>query len=181
MLACCGCSAVTLRHTHNFSEEPEPTVNYYPPFVSRPMPRWSAKLKNYKLYLLMKEVYSALYANCRRLATMGARTAVDMVLLDKVGDLGSFAEKLQKLEQAGFVSRHSREFLAAALDTGHAAAHRGHEPTEEQLNHVMDIIENVLQSVYVLQDSAAELRKTTPPRATKLQQANQTGQAAPLK
>jgi len=164
MVQCCGCETVSLRHTHNFSEEPEPDVRYYPPAVSRPMPPWRSKLKNYKLRSLLEEVYSALGTDCKCLATMGARTVVDMVLTDKVGEAGTFAQKLEKLEQAGFVSRQSREFLNAALDAGNAAAHRGFQPNEDQLNHVMDIVENVLQAVYVLQEAATELRKTTPPR-----------------
>jgi hypothetical protein len=112
----------------------------------------------------MDEIYTALAADSRRLATMGARTIIDMVLVDKVGDIGTFGKKLEELEKSGFIARQGREYLAAALDTGNAAAHRGHKPTAEQLNHVMDIVEHVLQSVYVLEDAAAELRKTTPPK-----------------
>jgi hypothetical protein len=167
MLECCGCETVTLRHTNVFSEDPEPNVKYYPPSVSRRMPLWRKKLDDYKLRAVVGEVYSALGTDCRRLAMMGARTVVDMVLTDKVGDVGSFTKKLEKLEQVGFVSRQSREFLAAALDAGNAAAHRGFQPSKEQLNHVMDIVENVLQAVYVLQGAAAELRKTTPRRRLK--------------
>jgi len=98
---------------------------------------------------------------------MGARAVVDMVILNKIGDAGSFQHKLQEMQERGFVARQSREFLAAALEAGSAAAHRGFEPKEEELAHVMDIVENLLQAVYVLQDAAAELRKATPPRRRK--------------
>jgi hypothetical protein len=158
MLECCGCEVVCLRHTHVWSEDPEPDVTYYPPPVSRAMPQWRYKLPA-KLRSLVDEIYTALHADSRRLALMGARTAVDIVLLEKVGDKGSFAQKLAALEKQGFVGQRSRETLAAALDAGSAAAHRGYLPKKEDLASVMDIVENVLQAVYVL-------RGRTPPTAS---------------
>jgi hypothetical protein len=165
MLECCGCETVMLRHSHWFSENyPDVTVSYYPPAVSRRRPAWQSQLP-LELCSLMREVYSALDANNRRLALMGARTAFDMVLVDKVGDQGTFAKRLEKLEQQGFVGRRNREFLLTALEAGSAAAHRGFQPQPEHLGHVMDIVENVLQAVYALEDGATQVKKATPARA----------------
>jgi uncharacterized protein DUF4145 len=168
MLECLGCESVVLRHTYYWSEDPEPTITYYPPPVSRPTPLWKSKLP-YKIGSLLEEVYSALHANSRSLALMGARTLVDMAIFDKVGDAGNFQRKLEQMEQHGFLARENRQFLAAALEAGNAAAHRGYQPKEEHLAHVMDIVENLLQAVYVLKGAAAELRKATPPRPRKKQ------------
>jgi hypothetical protein len=98
---------------------------------------------------------------------MGTRTALDMLLLDKIGDVGSFPQKLEQMEKAGHLGRQNREYLAAALDAGNAAAHRGFQPEEQLLMHVMDILENLLQAVYVLASAAKELKKATPPRRLK--------------
>ena len=100
---------------------------------------------------------------------MGARTLVDMLMLDKIGDVGSFQHKLEQLEKRGLVGRQNRNFLAVALDAGNAAAHRGYQPKKEQLNHAMDIVENLLQAVYVLEGAAEELKKSMPQRGTKRQ------------
>jgi hypothetical protein len=113
---------------------------------------------------LLDEIYIALHADSRRLALMGARAVLDIVLLDKVGDVGTFAKKLEQLEEQGLVARRNREFLATAIDAGSAAAHRGFRPNEETLAHVMDIVENLLEAVYVLEKSAEALRKATPQR-----------------
>ncbi len=166
MLECCGCELVSLRHLHWSSDTGEDDVTYYPPPVSRQAPVWRRKLPA-RLRSLLDEIYTALHADSRRLALMGARTAVDMVLVEKVGDHGSFPRGLESLEQQGFVGKRHREFLAAALDAGHAAAHRGFVPKKDELAHVMDIVENVLQAVYVLEGAAAELRRATPQRARK--------------
>jgi hypothetical protein len=163
MLECGGCESVTLRHTHLFSEYPEPRVSYYPPPIARPAPMWKHKLP-LELRSLADEVYSALHADSRRLGLMGARTILDMVLLEKVGDAGTFLEKLKKFEDLGFVGSRDREILEAALDAGSAAAHRGYRPKPDQLDQVMDIVEHLLEAVYVLHRAAADLRKSTPPR-----------------
>ncbi len=98
---------------------------------------------------------------------MGARTLLDMLMVQQVGDVGSFKQKLKKLEAGGFVSAHHVDILDAALDAGSAAAHRGHAPEAFQVNTVMDIVENLLQAFYVLPGMAQTLKKTTPPRPSK--------------
>jgi hypothetical protein len=166
MLECCGCESVKLRHSSWFSGTDETTVTYYPPPISRPLPPWRFKLP-FALRSLIDEIYTALHADSRRLALMGARTALDMILLEKVGDVGSFPQKLQALQDQGFIGKRSCEVLTAALDAGSAAAHRGYRPNKDHLAYVMDIVENVLQAVYVLEGAAAELRKKIPKREKK--------------
>lgn len=51
----------------------------------------------------MDEVYIALHSDSRRLAILGARTLLDMVALDKVGDCGTFEEKLNALSDKGLI------------------------------------------------------------------------------
>jgi len=120
-----------------------------------------------ELQSVMQEVYRSLDANNRRLPMMGARTLLDMLMLEKVGDIGTFDEKLKQLEGLGFISSHNRKVLAAALDVGNAAIHRGHAPEANEVNAVMDIVENLLHAVYVLPDMAERLKKTTPQRPAK--------------
>jgi hypothetical protein len=164
LFECCGCEDVCLRRRFWFSEwDPEtPQVEYFPPQVSRHAPAWADRLPR-ELQDLLKEVYTALQADCRRLALMGARALVDMVILQTIGDVGTFREKLEGLERDGYVSRRGRAVLEAALDAGHAAAHRGHLPSAKQLNAVIDVVEHLLQS-QLLETAAAELRASTPPR-----------------
>jgi hypothetical protein len=163
MLECCGCEGVTLRHKSWFSEDPGEETKYYPPRISRQLPKWRLKLPR-RIQDLTNEIYAALYNDSQRLVLMGARALVDLVIIDKVGDVGNFKEKLEALEAQGFIAPKSRHILAAAFDLGSAAAHRGHRAKPEHVEHVMDIIENLLQAVYVLEDAAKELKESTPPR-----------------
>jgi hypothetical protein len=98
---------------------------------------------------------------------MGARALVDMLIVEKVGDVGTFKQKLDTLAAGEFIGATQVEILDAALDAGSAAAHRGHTPSESEVNAVMDIVENLLNAVYVLPDIAKSLKKTTPPRPSK--------------
>jgi len=163
MLECCGCESVMLRSTQ-FLLGWDPEECYYPPRASRRLPKWHDDLPR-QIVLLLKEVYAALHADSRRLAMMGARALIDMAIFERVGDVGSFVEKLNKLESEGFVSKKNRELLEAALDVGNAASHRGHRPKTKEVQHVMDIVENLLQAG-VLEPIAQELKDATPKRAS---------------
>jgi hypothetical protein len=118
----------------------------------------------FKVSGLLREVYNALHSGGLCLAVMGARTLVDMVIIEKVGDAGTFEAKLAELERQGFIGAKNREILAAALDAGNATAHRGHKFASKEVHQVMDIVENLLQAIYVLERAAQKLKTATPPR-----------------
>ena len=121
MLECRGCKTVVLRRTESTSEDPEPSVRYFPPRVSRHPPEWQYKIP-FQMMALLREIYKSLDADNRALPMMGARALVDMIMVDKVGDVGTFGEKLQSLEGQGFVSSKNRQILEVALDAGNAAS-----------------------------------------------------------
>lgn len=163
MLECRGCESVTLQVTWWYSEEDlSDDVSLFPPRISRKPPEWLDEIPG-DLSEIMSEIYSALHANSRRLAMMGARTTVDMYMSLTVGDVGGFAQKLDKLVADGHLGKFDRDILDAALEAGHAAAHRGHQPTSKEMGQVMDIVENLIQKL-ALSKSAAALAKRTPPR-----------------
>lgn len=163
MLECGGCESVSLRHTYWFEPTGEEDITVYPPPISRRPPAWQNSVPR-DVRQILREVYAALAADSRSLAIMGARTLVDMVLLKEIGDVGSFAKKLEAAEKHGLIGKRNRSVLAAALDAGNAAAHRGYRATSDDVSAVMDIVENMLQAVYHLESLAATLKKKTPQR-----------------
>ena len=177
MLQCCGCENITLRSSYTCAGSGnEVMVSYYPPAITRHKPEWlsgssaqSFRWHHSELNSLLDEVYAALHAGSNRLAIMGARTLIDMVMLDKIGDQGTFDDKLKTMETTGYLSRTNREFLKQAINAGSAAAHRGHQPDDQDVNRVMDIVENFIQAVYFLETAAVKLQQNTPPRSPKAQ------------
>jgi len=137
-------------------------TDYYPPRVSRRPPPWEFSLPK-EWQSLLSEIYRALHADSRRLAMMGTRALVDMYMNDAVGDVGGFERKLSQLVTAGYLADQDRKILTPALEAGHAAAHRGYLPDVDQVNHVMDIVENLLQK-HTLTTSAEALTRETPSR-----------------
>lgn len=132
--------------------------SYYPPIVSRPKPLWFDKLDE-KFQEVLKEVYIALDANTRFLAAFGARTALDMLIVDKIGDIGTFKDKLKKLETDRYIDSTERELLDAITETGNAAAHRGYAPDEKLLESVIDILESLFDKFYIEPERDKELLK----------------------
>ena len=166
ILECCGCEEITFRRTIFCSEWEELEFTFFPPRVSRRAPSWIQSLEDYETKGLLAEIYTALHADNRRLAVMGARSVLDRFLVAKVGDCGSFKKKLEKLEDGGHVSDREREVLQAALEAGHAAAHRGHQASPEEVNMVMDIVESLLRKD-LLEAAANDLREVTPAHEVK--------------
>jgi Domain of unknown function (DUF4145) len=163
MFECRGCKSVLLRRTWIFSEHDIKNVQYFPPPVARQKPNWFYTLP-LDLQSLLSEIYRSLDADTRALPMMGARAVLDRVIVDTIGDVGSFEQKLKKLEADRHISSKGREILDIALDAGNAATHRGYAPTVQNVQSVMDIVENLVHSTYVLESVAKEIKKNTPPR-----------------
>jgi hypothetical protein len=163
MFECRGCKSVLLRRTWTISGHDIKDVQYFPPPIARQKPNWFHTLP-LDLQSLLSEIYRSLDADTRALPMMGARAVLDRVIVDTIGDEGSFEEKLKKLEADRHISAKGREILDIALDAGHAATHRGYAPTVKNVQSVMDIVENLVHSTYVLESVAIEIKKNTPPR-----------------
>lgn len=54
--------------------------------------------------------------------------------------------------------------VTTVLEALHAASHRGFQLSPADLERVPDIVENELQSLYLLRGDGEELEKTVPPR-----------------
>lgn len=167
MLECRGCGHVCLKCEEFFSEwnPGDEKVTFFPPLVSRQEPRWLEDLPEVT-QKLGREVYAALHADSRTLAMMGVRAILDLYIVNRIGDVGTFLEKLKAMEDKGHLSPQQVKHLDAALNAGHAAAHRGHVPTIGELEAAMDIVENLLQ-LDLLDSSAKHLNASTPKRPPK--------------
>lgn len=166
ILQCCGCHEVAMSRVDWCSEDdPQDgyTPTYFPPRVSRRKPDWLLRHEAPGYHGLLDEVYTALHADSRRLAMMGARAIIDKAIFKKIGDQGSFVAGLEALQKANLLSMQERPIIEAAFEAGSAAMHRGHQPTVDSLNTVIDIVERVIHAE-VLEEKAKELAAATPKR-----------------
>jgi hypothetical protein len=164
IVQCIVCDEVGFRRVTWFNPTEEwQGLEEFPSPTPRDLPAWHVHLPPLVRSLAI-EVYRAMAEDSRRLALMGARTLLDMLANEHVGDVGSFEKKVEKLVETGLVTPLNRTALLAAIDAGSAAVHRGHQPSTEDLDRVFDVVETILSSIYHLPGAAAELRTSTPPR-----------------
>lgn len=167
-LQCRGCEEVSL-HRRDWCSEDDPMGGpspgtYFPPRVSRRKPAWARRYEVPAEYTdLLDEIYIALHADSLRLAAMGARALFDAIIRRNVGDRDNFAVGLKALQEEKLISEHNREIIEAALDVGHASAHRGHKPSNDAVSIVIDIVEHLIHNE-LLSDDAESLRSSTPKR-----------------
>lgn len=161
---CRGCGGITLRRRGIAHDLEIDQTTYYPPRVSRQIPRWLYDLPE-TFRGLLQESYVALHAGSKRLAVMGARALADLFMTQKVGDVGTFQNKLDALVDEGLLSSQDRRILDDALEAGHAVSHRGHLPKDSHVNLVFDIVENLLQRMVLVTKTPA-LAEETPKRGS---------------
>jgi hypothetical protein len=168
IVQCAGCKEVSMRRVDWCSEDdpmdgPSPST-FFPARVSRRKPVWLTRENAHSTYVgMLEEVYAALHADSRRLAMMGARAIIDVVITRTVGDQGNFTKGLDELEKNDLIGKRDRAIIEAAIEAGSAAMHRGHQPTTDDVNVVIDIVERMIQAE-ILEAKAKELAATTPPR-----------------
>ena len=179
-LQCRGCGHVTYRSRFWFSEyqeEDRPSIyedRYYPPLMSHPKPKWFDDLNN-DLRQVLDEVYTALHHKLNYLTAVGARTALDMMIVEKIGDIGTFQQKVDSLEKQGYITLQERDLIEAVTEAGNAAAHRGYSPDAKNLQDVINILEALLHKFYILEseskrliERAQKVKVSVPPRKKKV-------------
>jgi hypothetical protein len=173
---CLGCDEVRLEHRSWFSEDTDeqgrPVINteWFPPSISRQKPIWRRQLlpfnaKLHELNGLADEIYGSLSIGAHRVATMGIRALVERVMIDVVGNHGTFKATVKAFFDGGYVAPFQQEmFENTLIEAGHAAMHRGFEPTADTVNTLLDIVEGVLQAIYYQPLLADKAKKTIPSR-----------------
>ena len=174
-LKCRGCGNLSLLHIASRGEG-DVIVNSCSPNLGG-LPDWldpTARLLSIangnaegvpaKICNIMYEVYEARRSNCLRLCAMGTRAALEMIMIHKVDDHRSFTENIDAFEKAGYLSVRERSIIDSILEAGHAAIHRGWEPTEDDTETLVRVTESVIEKVYLNEPRARRLEKAIPKR-----------------
>ncbi len=153
-----------------------PVITYYPPASIRRQPVWLSSVDvshGVHVHLvsmpefvsrLLREVYVALQNDCCSVAAMGIRALLERLMIEHVEDQGSFGGNLDAFERAGYVGPRQKAIIEATLEVGHASIHRNYNPTLQDVTQVLDIAENIIQSIYVSAEQAKALKSRIPPR-----------------
>ncbi len=136
---------------------------FFPQETNGGVPEWYDQLDDNKKALI-REVDLALQSKLSVLPTIGLRTLLDMVMVEKLGDIGGFDAKLKKFELDGYVTRKQAESISFVLDAGNASAHRAYAPNEEDLVVCVAVVKHLMEGVFILQPKMENVKRNTPPR-----------------
>jgi hypothetical protein len=169
---CAGCGSLRLKHENWFSEDRDDygdqnvTISYYPPALSRRRPIWLTDPEGpfyfggTEIEKLLKEIYSALQNDSRRLALMGIRALLELVMIEQVSDSGQIGKNVDRFLEQGFVPTINHEmFRFQLIEAGHAAMHRRYVPEKADIEVLMQITESLIETIYVHPAKAKRLGK----------------------
>lgn len=142
-------------------------IKHWPAPIRRERPSWLEKLLaiDGELYRIMSEVYQALDGELYTLAAVGVRTAFDRgTELLGVDPAKRFEEKLNDIVTLGSVGAAERSALDVMADGGSASAHRGWQPTNSELETMLQIVETFVHRNFALRDNINDLTNAIPAR-----------------
>lgn len=146
---CKGCEQINIEITSRTNPDgSDDKVLHFPKKIIRKTPDW-IDIIPIKYLKIMNEIYQAIDYDLYTLALIGTRTLLDQFITDKIGDIGTFKQKINALQQNNFITQNKIQVIEVALDAGNAAAHRGYTPDKKTLFQVLDIVENLLHSELV--------------------------------
>jgi hypothetical protein len=158
--ACCGCKhRIFLKRWQN---SPQVEVTQYPPKTIRKTPDWLFNLflsntANSTKNELITEIYAALGANCTRLAVLGIRALLEHIMIEKIGDQGSFENNLAAFQADGFISSVQQSAMSPVIQAGHASMHRAYNPPLDDVMHCLDVTENLILAIYIHPNRSAQM------------------------
>ncbi len=157
IVQCSGCERISFRHassnSENFDEETgEPFVleSLYPYRLSGRKTIDGLAHVPREVRRIYEETHTALAANALILGSVGIRAVVEAVCKDKKSKGGDLKEMIDDLVSQGWLAPRNAQFLHKSRFLGNVAAHELTPPDQPTLQSALNIIENLLQTVYIL-------------------------------
>lgn len=181
---CNGCGTVSFAVASSCSEDVEYdsdtgherlSVSYklYPNRVARrPQMRFATQLPH-SIYCVYQETHDSMCSDKPILAGIGIRAIVDAVCKVKKVEGGTLEKKIDNLVTMGFIASEGADFLHRIRSLGNKAAHEVEAHSDQELAAAMEIVEQLLQAVFVLPGLAKTLPEA-PKRSPKKSSAIKT-------
>lgn len=166
VVRCLGCETTGFRHRHDDFENVwqdhdgevrhEIDISIFPRVI-----RNHRKLSLYHIPSLIRCVYeqtlSAYSEKAFVLASIGLRATIEAVCNQLKLSGNSLEKRIDQLYKGGYVSNGDKKRLHAIRFLGNDAAHEIKEPKEAELRVALEIVEHLLNSVYILEKKAKSL------------------------
>ncbi len=167
IVRCLGCLTTSFRHQNDDYDEIEEdedgnahhavTVAAYPGVISN----HSGLRETYFLPPLINKIYKqtlkALGEKAYVLASIGLRATIEAVCTDLGISGNSLEKRIDHLYKGGYVSSGDKKRLHAIRFLGNDAAHEIKEPRGYDIRIALEIVEHLLNTVYILEHRASDL------------------------
>jgi len=157
IVRCRGCETVSFRHasSSDIDEDPETgepivTEHIYPYRLAGRKRMDGYERLPVKVRAVYLETLNSLAAGGSILGTIGIRAVVEAVCKDKRTAGTSLEQRIDDLVVKGLLSPTQARFLHKSRLLGNVAVHEIEPAEDATLKIAMDIVENLLQTVYIL-------------------------------
>lgn len=170
VVQCGGCKSLsfcresTCSEDWNYNEDTGereliPTVKVYPSCIAgRPLMQGSFVVPH-GVHRIYKETHTALCEQQMVLAGIGIRAIVEAVCNEKKAAGSNLEKRIDSLVPMGLITPEGAKILHSLRFMGNSAAHEVTAHNQEELNIAFDVVEHLLNTVYVLPHSASRLPK----------------------
>lgn len=108
---------------------------------------------------IYKETHGALCSKSNILAGAGIRTIAESVCKEKGAQGANLEKKIDNLSTKGVLTSQEAATLHSTRILGNRTVHEIIAPTDEELDVAMDIVENIIKTVYIIPRKAERLKK----------------------
>ena len=165
VVRCRGCERVSFRYA-NWSDneqdeygDPVVLVDLYPYRLAGTKMMDGLRNLPDDVRRVYEETHKALAADATVLGTIGIRAVVEAVCNEKKAAGKNLEDKIESLIEGGWLSPTQAQFLNKSRVLGNLAAHEIKPPSASTLQIALNIIENLLQTVYILPKAAESMEK----------------------
>ena len=167
IIRCMGCHTVAFRHQNDdyddVEEQPDGTAKHA--VTVKTYPRVIANHRGlqatYYLPTLIRKVYEqtlrALGEQAHVLASIGLRACIEATCNELNLSAASLEKRIDQLYKAGHVSNADKKRLHAIRFLGNDAAHEIKEPNQTDIRVALEIVEHLLNTVFILERKASRL------------------------
>lgn len=167
-ISCLGCEEISFRLASTNSDDmgqdengkyfhPE-TEEIFPQRLIGRSPLDDQYLLPLKIRQIYKETHSALSSKLKILAGVGIGALIESVCLEEQARGSNLKEKIEDLVKNGVLTKKNADILHETRFLRNRSAHEIEAATDKELSVAFDIIENLLQTVYIIPKKAEGLK-----------------------
>lgn len=169
MIQCSGCNSISFRISSSNSDDVDQDINgdlIHPETVEIYPNRLMGRTALEDIYSLpekirsiYKETHTALCTKLKILAGIGIRALIEAVCSEEKTKGGTLEKRIDDLVIKEVLTKRNADILHKTRLLGNEAAHEIKAPSDLELDVAFDIVENLLETVYIIPKKAERLKK----------------------